>query len=248
MNIIHRRGWEIPESQAAPEHLFMNRRALLSGAATLAAAAALPARARAETADPTADLYPAKRNEKYKLDRELTPEKIAGNYNNFYEYGQVKEIAGSAQQLSTRPWTVKIDGMVEKEMTVGIDDLIARCRSKSGSTGCAASKPGRWRCRGRGSRWRSSSNYAKPLSSAKYVKMEIVPRQLDGARAEAAVFSVSLCRRADDGGGDQRADVHGDRHLRQARRETARGADPADYAVEIRLQGHQIDRAIHLHR
>ena len=39
MNIIHRRGWEIPESQAAPEHLFMNRRALLRGVAALAGAA-----------------------------------------------------------------------------------------------------------------------------------------------------------------------------------------------------------------
>jgi sulfoxide reductase catalytic subunit YedY len=33
MNIIHRRGWDMPESHATPEHLFFNRRALLAALA-----------------------------------------------------------------------------------------------------------------------------------------------------------------------------------------------------------------------
>jgi len=37
MHVIRRRGWEIPESQATPEHIYMNRRTLLSGAGALAA-------------------------------------------------------------------------------------------------------------------------------------------------------------------------------------------------------------------
>ena len=43
--------------------------------------------------DPSASLYPAKRNEKYTLDRPITDEKINDNYNNFYEYGTSKTIA-----------------------------------------------------------------------------------------------------------------------------------------------------------
>ena len=39
MHIIRRHGWEIPEHQATPEHLFLDRRAFL--AATGAAAIAL---------------------------------------------------------------------------------------------------------------------------------------------------------------------------------------------------------------
>jgi sulfoxide reductase catalytic subunit YedY len=171
MNVIRRRGWEIPESQATPEHIYINRRALLGGAATLAASMALPSIARAD-ADPTADLYPAKRNEKYALDRELTPENKASNYNNFYEYGTDKYIAARSQALKVRPWTVKFDGMVEKEMTVGIDDLIRampleerlyrmRCVEAWSMavpwTGFAMSK---------------LVAYAKPLSSAKYIQME----------------------------------------------------------------------------
>ncbi len=73
-------AWAIPESQATPEELFLNRRALIKGIAAgsiLAAGAPLlaPGRAAAAT-DPTADLYPAPRNERYKLDRAVTSEKL----------------------------------------------------------------------------------------------------------------------------------------------------------------------------
>ncbi len=80
----------------------------------------------AKLPDPTADLYPAKRNEKYALDRPITDEKINGNYNNFYEFSSSKTVAAQAQALPIRPWTVKIDGMVEKPMEIGIDELIRK--------------------------------------------------------------------------------------------------------------------------
>jgi sulfoxide reductase catalytic subunit YedY len=133
MNVIRRRGWEIPESRLTPEHLFFNRRNFLAGGASASAIALAPGAAAAQRIsdlatlpDPTADLYPAKRNEKYPLDRPITDEKINGGYNNFYEFGSSKTIAAQAQALQTRPWTVKFDGMVEKEQTVGIDELIRK--------------------------------------------------------------------------------------------------------------------------
>ena len=127
MHVIRRRGWEIPESCATPEHLFFNRRAFLAatGAAALSLSPELALAQRvSDLPDPTADLYPVKRNEKYVLDRPLTDEKINTNYNNFYEFGSSKTIARAAQALKLRPWTIKIDGMVEKEQTIGVDDLI----------------------------------------------------------------------------------------------------------------------------
>src|SRR4051794_10211852 len=92
MHVIHRRGWEIPEHRATPEHVALNRRAFLGASAGLAAATLVPGVAGAQRVtdipDPTKDLYPARRNEKYGLDgRPVTPEEINGNYNNFYEYG-----------------------------------------------------------------------------------------------------------------------------------------------------------------
>jgi sulfoxide reductase catalytic subunit YedY len=181
MHILHRRGWEIPESQATPESIYLSRRALLGGAGALAASAMLPSSARAD-ADPTADLYPAKRNDKFALDRALTPESKAGNYNNFYEYGTDKYIGGRAQQLKTRPWTVKFDGMVEKEMTVGIDDLIRAMPLEERLYRMRCVEAWSMAVPWTGFAMAKLVEYAKPLSSAKYVRMETF---LDSSMAPA---------------------------------------------------------------
>src|ERR1700759_1969511 len=111
MNIIRRRGWEMPESRATPEHLFFNRRALLGAAAGAVAAGLAPSLASAQrvgdTPDPTIDLYPDKRNEAFTRDRPITDEKINGNYNNFYEFNSSKQVARQAQAIKVRPWTIK---------------------------------------------------------------------------------------------------------------------------------------------
>ncbi len=91
-----------------PSTLFFNRRAFLAatGAAALALSPQLAAAQRvSDMPDPSASLYPAKRNEKYALDRPVTDEKINTNYNNFYEFGSTKKIARAAQALKLRPWT-----------------------------------------------------------------------------------------------------------------------------------------------
>jgi sulfoxide reductase catalytic subunit YedY len=176
MNVIRRRGWEIPDRLATPEHLFFNRRNFVAGAGALAmtpvAAHAQRVTDLANIPDPTADLYPAKRNEKYGLDRPITDEKINGNYNNFYEFGSQKTIASSAQALITQPWTVKIDGMVEKPMEIDIDDLIRKMGIEE--------RTYRHRCVEAWSMAIAWSGFplaklvdlARPLGSAKYVQMQ----------------------------------------------------------------------------
>ena len=55
-----------------------------------------------------------------------TPESKATHYNNFYEFGTDKsDPAKNAGTLQTRPWTVKVDGLVKTPKTVNIDDLLA---------------------------------------------------------------------------------------------------------------------------
>jgi methionine sulfoxide reductase catalytic subunit len=106
MHVIRRRGWEIPEGLATPEHLFVNRRGLLaaSAAAALSLAPKLAFAQRiSDLPDPTKDLYPVGRNEKYALDRPITDEKINTSYNNFYEFGSTKTVAKAAQALKLRP-------------------------------------------------------------------------------------------------------------------------------------------------
>jgi sulfoxide reductase catalytic subunit YedY len=176
MNVIHRRGWEIPERLATPERLVFNRRSLLIGGATAIAFAprgALAQRADAVATlnDPTADLYPAKRSDKYKLDRAITDEKINTHYNNFYEYGTAKEVAAPAQQLKTRPWTVKIDGMVEKPIEVGIDDLIRKMTLEERTYRHRCVEAWSMAVAWTGFPFAKLVDYARPLGSAKYVKM-----------------------------------------------------------------------------
>jgi methionine sulfoxide reductase catalytic subunit len=176
MHILHRRGWEIPERLATPESVFLNRRAFLGAAAGAAAMALSPelagAQRLADLPDPTRDLYPAKRNEAFTLDRPITDEAVNTAYNNFYEFGSAKTIAKAAQALKVRPWTVKIDGMVEKPQEIGIDDLIRKMPLEE--------RLYRHRCVEAWSMAIPWSGFplaklvalARPLSSAKYLRME----------------------------------------------------------------------------
>src|SRR5689334_18510837 len=95
MLIKSKRGWELPESAATSESVFINRRSLIKGLAAGPILAAMPSAllgnpfglgaAFAADADPTADLYPATRNMRYRVDRPITDEKEATTYNNYYE-------------------------------------------------------------------------------------------------------------------------------------------------------------------
>ncbi|MDP2295782.1 MAG: protein-methionine-sulfoxide reductase catalytic subunit MsrP [Pseudolabrys sp.] len=189
MNVIRRRGWDIPERLATPEHLFFNRRTLLAGGASaLALAPGLAAAQRvsdlANMPDPTADLYPAKRNETYKLDRPITDEKINANYNNFYEFNSTKDVVEQAQKLPIRPWMVKIDGMVEKPFEIGADELIRKLGIEE--------RTYRHRCVeawGMAIAWTGFPlaklvDLAKPLGSAKFLHMEtfLNPKVAPGQR------------------------------------------------------------------
>lgn len=127
MLIKRTKGWELPASAVTPEHVYMNRRAFMGAAAagTIAGGALLSGRAaRADETEAWNSLYPAPTNEIYQAGRELTPEEMVASYNNFYEFGSSKEIAVRAQDLVVRPWAITIDGLVEQEMTLDIDDLL----------------------------------------------------------------------------------------------------------------------------
>jgi len=175
MHVIRRRGWEIPERLATPEHLFWNRRAFLagSGAAALSLAPNFALAQRiSDLPDPTKDLYPVGRNEKYALDRPVTDEKINTNYNNFYEFGSSKSVAKTAQALKLRPWMVKIDGMVETPQEIGIDDLIRKMPLEERLYRHRCVEAWSMAIAWTGFPFAKLVELAKPLSAAKYVRME----------------------------------------------------------------------------
>jgi methionine sulfoxide reductase catalytic subunit len=186
MLIRRLRGWELPESQATPEHLFLSRRRVLAGSGAIGAAALAGHGAVAQETDPTAAFYPARRNEAFKLDRDLTPENINANFNNFYEFGSSKRVAAAAQALKHRPWDIRIEGMVESPMTISADDLITRMRPQ------LEERLYRLRCveawamtiPWTGFPMKALLDVAKPLASAKYIRFEsfLDPRTASGQR------------------------------------------------------------------
>lgn len=125
MHYHKRPDWALSETAATPEHIYLNRRAVLAGMGISAGLMALPKRAHADGVTPVPDGTQV--NAAYAdAGRSITPEALNTSYNNFYEFGSSKRIAEEAQQLDTNGWTVKIDGLVEAEMEIGTDELLAR--------------------------------------------------------------------------------------------------------------------------
>src|SRR6185312_14757344 len=114
MGIIGRRAWEADQHQITPEHLAMNRRGLLAGAAALATLRVGSASA--------AEAVP--RNPKFVPGRPITDEKYATTYNNYYEFNESKNIWRQAQALKQRPWTIRLEGMMKQPRTIDVDDLL----------------------------------------------------------------------------------------------------------------------------
>ena len=169
MLIRRRPSWFMPESAATPESVYLSRRNLLAGTAGLIGAAAMPNLAFGAARD---ELYPVERNEAFTLDRPITDEDVATTYNNFYEFGSHKNIHRMAQALEIEPWQVVIDGMVEKEIKIDAADLIRQMPLEE--------RLYRFRCveawamavPWSGFPLKALVDFARPLSSAKYLRME----------------------------------------------------------------------------
>ena len=203
MLIRRPRRWEIPERDATPESVFLNRRAFLgSSAAALAGGAALgsglvasgEARAwgfgssaapAAPEIDPSASLYPAKRNPAFTIKGDVTPETVNTNYNNFYEYGTSKHVSDEAQLLRIRPWSVKISGMVEQPREVAIDDLLKAMPLEERLYRHRCVEAWAMQVPWTGFPVKKLVEFAKPLGSAKYMVLTTFkdPKMAPGQRS-----------------------------------------------------------------
>ena len=124
---------EIPSSAITPKDQYLNRRRFLRGAASTAVAAgaaALGAERLAEVLSPRTAALAGTRLETVKsplttTGEELTSMKDVTTYNNFYEFGVDKgQPSQNAGDLPTRPWAIRVDGMVKKPRTFDIEALL----------------------------------------------------------------------------------------------------------------------------
>jgi sulfoxide reductase catalytic subunit YedY len=104
---------DIPSSEITAEDAYINRRRFLAVAGVTTAGlvgsrrllSALPHVARQD-------------------DKPNTFEEITG-YNNYYEFGTDKDDpAANSKSFRTKPWTVKVDGMVKKPADYQLEDLV----------------------------------------------------------------------------------------------------------------------------
>ena len=99
-------------SDVTPRALWMNRRALIAGAGAMALAGPAMAKIAAAKSAYSTDEAPN------------TFEEIT-TYNNFYEFGTGKEDpARYAGALTTDPWSITIDGMVDRPGTYDLADVV----------------------------------------------------------------------------------------------------------------------------
>ena len=113
------KGWEMPEREATPEQVFLNRRSLLKAAGFFGTEGLLAA---AKEEGP----YPAKRNPEFTLDRPITEEWAATGYNNFYEFHPTDKeaVKNRVGAFVTSPWKVDVTGLANKPRTLDVDELV----------------------------------------------------------------------------------------------------------------------------
>jgi sulfoxide reductase catalytic subunit YedY len=120
---------DIRSAEITPKELYLNRRQFIAGAGAMAASAAavftgldslgMPARAHGGEKLANVKKGPYGTDEKQNSFKDIT------TYNNFYELGVDKgDPAQNAKYLTTRPWTVSIEGEVKKPKTLDIETIM----------------------------------------------------------------------------------------------------------------------------
>jgi sulfoxide reductase catalytic subunit YedY len=179
MNIRRTPPWSLPERDATPEALWLDRRALVAGFGLAAAAPGLA------STDPGAVAKLSARRT-VSLGEEPTPLAAIATYNNFYEFGLDKsDPARNAGSLKPSPWTLKVGGLVKKPLTIDVDRYIAKAPLEE--------RVYRFRCVEGWSMiipWvgiplASLVRAVEPLGSAKYVAFRTLadPAQMPGLRS-----------------------------------------------------------------
>jgi len=120
---------DIRSSEITPKSLYLNRRKFLAGAAIAGVATAAGLKLR-DVASPSRTTFAGSKidgiqKSQFSTTEAVTPYKDVTHYNNYYEFSTDKEgPAGLAKNFRTRPWKVKIDGLVEKKQELDVDSII----------------------------------------------------------------------------------------------------------------------------
>ena len=174
-------------SEITPKAVFENRRELIKSAAAGAFGLALAPWFSRDALASNPQKLAATLNPNFSVKDEPTSYKYVTGYNNYYEFGTDKsDPAAYAKTLQTTPWTVTIEGLVKKPVTLDIDALLKLAPMEE--------RIYRMRCVEGWSMvipWDGYSlskllNHVQPLGSAKYVEFITLAdrKQMPGLRSQ----------------------------------------------------------------
>ena len=116
----------IRSSEITPKAQYVNRRAFMAGGVGIAAAGAGGLLATTGMAPKAMAAKLDFVKSPYSTDEDITPFEAASTYNNYYEFGTGKDDPSRyAHTLTTDPWSVRIDGMVDNPADYALEDLIS---------------------------------------------------------------------------------------------------------------------------
>lgn len=124
--MLIKKNRDIPSSEITPRRLYLNRRKFLAAAGMAGIAGLGIRRLASDEAPALADnTIPGLQKSPFSTTEKITPKNDVTHYNNYYEFSTDKEgPADLAKNFKTRPWTVTIDGAVEKKQKLDIDAIL----------------------------------------------------------------------------------------------------------------------------
>ena len=239
--MLIRHASDLKPSEITPQAVYLDRRRFIAAASGAALASAVPG--LADAAPLSAAKSPLSTSEPMTSLEDIT------SYNNFYEFGTDKaDPAAYAGKLTTAPWTVKVDGLVGKPADYALEDFVKPIALEE--------RIYRMRCV---EGWSMVIPWIGfPLADRAQARRAARQRQVRRVRdarcgrrrcrGRTRFFPVlewpyvegPAARRGHASAGDPRR-----RPLWRDASQPERRADSPRRAVEVRLQGHQVDRADH---
>jgi sulfoxide reductase catalytic subunit YedY len=128
-SVLIKKPNDIPSNEITPKSTYLSRRKFMTGAVAAGAALAGGFYLRNSHMDEPVDADGPKLTgivkSQFSTTEKPTSFKDITNYNNYYEFSTDKyEPNALSKKFHTRPWTVKIDGLVKKSKTLDIDNIM----------------------------------------------------------------------------------------------------------------------------
>src|ERR1700704_1286849 len=134
--MLIKKASQIKPSEITDKQVYLNRRLFMKGAVLAGTVAAngllyrrlhraTPELPKGDKLETTKAVTSAAGNSGFTTNEKLTSLEDITNYNNFYEFSTSKgSVASAAKGFVTRPWSVVVDGLVNKPRSFDLDELL----------------------------------------------------------------------------------------------------------------------------